>query len=129
MVTWPNNVTYTLSSVVLWLAFLGALVALGIGRGLGWPEAALWALALTPAATVLIQTILAYRQVARADEFVRAVIVKRMIIATGLTLVLACAWSPLEEFLGLPHLPAWLIYPLFWGMFGVVSPFIRGSVA
>jgi hypothetical protein len=47
----------------------------------------------------------------------------------SLALVVVAAWSPLEEFFGLPHVPMWLIYPLFWGLFGVVSPFIRGSVA
>ncbi|OYX17635.1 MAG: hypothetical protein B7Z09_06090 [Brevundimonas diminuta] len=31
------------------------------------------------------------------------------------------------RFAGAPHLPAWLIYPLFWAAFGLVSPFIRSS--
>ena len=32
-----------------------------------------------------------------------------------------------QNFAGAPHLPAWLIYPLFWAAYGVVSPFIRAS--
>ena len=39
----------------------------------------------------------------------------------------ATFWGFGETFAGAPHLPAWLIYPLFWAAFGLVSPFIRSS--
>ena len=58
----------------------------------------------------------------------RALTVKRMVAAAGLSITLATAWSVLE-LAGLPHLPAWLIYPLFWGVFGLVTPVIRDSRA
>ena len=32
-----------------------------------------------------------------------------------------------ESFAGAPHAEGWMIYPLFWAVFGVVSPFIRSS--
>jgi hypothetical protein len=129
MFSWPYSKSYIWSSIILWALFLMALMAVVYGRSVGWPVTVLWSLALVPALTVLIQAILAYRLVSHQDEFIRGLTARRMVVALGLTLVVVAAWSPLEEFFGLPHVPMWLIYPLFWGLFGVVSPFIRGSVA
>lgn len=129
MIGWPHSKAYIWSSVSLWILFLMALLAVSYGRGLAWPGPVLWGLALIPALTVLIQAIMAYRLIARQDEFIRGLTARRMVVALGLTLVVVAAWSPLEEFMGLPHVPMWLVYPLFWGVFGITSPFIRGSVA
>ena len=42
-------------------------------------------------------------------------------------MALFSAWGFGESYARAPHAPGWLIYPLFWGVFGVVSPFIRTS--
>jgi hypothetical protein len=42
-------------------------------------------------------------------------------------MAVAVFWGFGESFAGAPHLPAWLVYPLFWAAYGVVSPFIRAS--
>ena len=123
---WPGGWKYPVGAVLLWMIFLSALVALQIGLQQNWPSSALWALALVPATTVAVQFVAAYRLITGQDEFVRAVTAKRMIIAAGLAITIATAWSVAES-VGLPHLPAWLVYPLLWGLLGVVTPFVRGS--
>jgi hypothetical protein len=127
-VSWPRSRLYVVQSLLLWGFFLASLVALGWGSGDGrWPGAALWALALVQAASVAVQFLLAYRLIARQDEFVRALTAKRMIAAAGLTVTIAVLAGLAGQFLGLPTLPMWLVYPFFWGAFGIVTPFVGSS--
>ncbi len=127
-VTWPRYRPYVIQSLLLWGFFLASLALLGWGSGAGrWPVAALAALALVHAASVGLQFALAYRLIARQDEFVRALTAKRMIAAAGLTITIAVLVGLAEQFLGLRHLPMWLVYPLFWGAFGMVTPFIEST--
>jgi hypothetical protein len=111
-----------------WALFLASVVAVAFGKSAGWPMAFLLALSLAPALTVVLQFWSAYRLIAAQDEFVRALTVKRMVAAAGLSIALTTAWSVME-LTGARHLPAWLIYPLFWGMFGLVTPLIRDTRA
>lgn len=62
-----------------------------------------------------------------SDEFVRAITAKRFIVASGLAMALFSAWGFMESYGGAWHAPGWLIYPLFWGLFGLVTPFIKSS--
>ena len=121
---WPGGWRYWLGAAVSWGLFLACVYAVEVGRRAGWPAAALLALALAPAANVALQFYAAYRLIAAQDEYVRALTAKRMIVAAGASITLATAWS-VSERIGAPHLPAWLIYPLFWGLFGVVTPLVR----
>lgn len=124
--SWPSDWRYTRGAIGSWALFLASVTGVAIGAKAGWPLPALLTLALVPAATVALQFKAAYRLIAAQDEFVRALTVKRLIAAAGLSITLATAWS-VAELAGLPHLPAWLIYPLFWGLFGLVTPMIQGS--
>lgn len=94
---------------------------------MGTPAA--WVLAAAVSAPVIGQIWATLSLMRESDEFVRAVTAKQFIVAAGLALALATFWGFGETFAGAPHLPAWLIYPLFWGAYGVVSPFIRDSNA
>lgn len=62
-----------------------------------------------------------------SDEFVRALNAKRFILASGLAMALFSAWGFAESYGDAPHAPGWLIYPLFWALFGLVSPFLKSS--
>lgn len=62
-----------------------------------------------------------------ADEFVGALMAKRFIVAMGLAVALFSAWGFAESYAHAPHAPGWLIYPLFWGVFGVISPFLKST--
>lgn len=114
------------------LAFMGAYVLLMIAVMAGAfddiaSSAAKWTLAAAATAPIVGQIWATLSLMAEADEFVRAVTAKQFIAATGLAMALATFWGFAETFAGAPHLPSWLIYPVFWGCFGVVSPLIRTS--
>lgn len=59
------------------------------------------------------------------DEYVRGVLVRRFVIATGLTLFICTAWGFVEENAGGHHFSLYLVYPLFWGLFGLTSAVLR----
>jgi len=126
--TWPTNWRYTLGAIAAWMLFLACVTGVTVGRASGWPLAVLVFLALVPAVTVALQFRAAYRLIAAQDEFVRALTLKRMVVAAAAAIALATAWSVME-LIGLPRLPAWLIYPLFWGLFGIATPLIRDTRA
>lgn len=125
MFSWPNSPVYTITAITLWLAFLAAIFGVTWGKHNGWPDPALWALALVPAVTVIIQTFMAYSLISKQDEFVRALVAKRMLAATGATITAVVAYAPFQQLLNAPEVPAWVIYPLFWGLFGMLSGLIR----
>lgn len=125
-VPFPGGRNYVFGAVGGWLLFLTALVMASTGRQLGWPTPVVIVLAVAPTVIAAAQFYTAYRLVAAQDEFVRALLAKRMLIAAALTIVFAIAWSG-AELMGAPHLPAWLLYPLTWGLFGVVTPLVGRS--
>ncbi len=127
-VPFPGGKGYVFGAVGAWLLFLTAVVMTAVGRQRGWPEPLVALVAAAPTVIAAIQFVIAYRLVARQDEFVRSLFAKRMLIAAAMTIVLAIAWSS-AELMGAPHLPAWLLYPLIWGLFGALTPLIRGSRA
>lgn len=88
---------------------------------------AAWLLALAVSAPVVGQIWATLSLMRDSDEFVRAVTAKQFIVASGLAMAIASVWGFGESYADAYHLPAWLIYPLFWGCFGLVSPFIRTS--
>ena len=125
---WPRSWPYTIGTIANWAIFLFAVWLLGWGSGGGrLPQLALWAIVLALAALVAIQFVAAYRLIARQDEYVRAITVKRIVAATGLTLTAAVPCGLAQQFLATPMVPMWVVYPLFWGLFGAVTPFIRDT--
>lgn len=86
-----------------------------------------WVLAAAISAPIIGQIWATLSLMRESDEFVRAVTAKQFIIAAGMALALATFWGFAETFAAAPHIPSWLIYPVFWACFGVISPFIKGS--
>jgi hypothetical protein len=126
--SWPSSRPYVLGSLAMWGLFLVTIFLLSWASGPGrWPLAALWSVALLHAASVAGQFFAAYRLIARQDEYIRGITAKRMIAASGLTITLAVLFGVARQFLGAPDMPIWLIYPLFWGAFGIVTPLIRDT--
>jgi hypothetical protein len=125
---WPWSPAYVVGSIAAWLFFLGAVWLLAWGSEPGrLPAAALWLLVLLVAGSVAIQFVAAYRLIARQDEYVRAITAKRIIAATGLTVTAAVAYGLAAQFLEAPQVPMWLLYPLFWGLFGIVTPLVQDT--
>lgn len=85
----------------------------------------LYVLAVLPALPIggTILTFLDY--IERVDEYLRAILVRRFIIATGLTLFICTAWGFLENNAGAHQVSLYLVYPLFWGLFGATSLILR----
>lgn len=130
---WKTGTAAHRKYVIRTLAFMIPYMALCISmmvtdafdEVMGKPSA--WLLAATVSAPVIGQIWATLSLMRDSDEFVRAVTAKQFIVAAGLAMAVATFWGFGETFAGAPHIPAWLIYPLFWAAFGVVSPFIRDS--
>jgi putative oxidoreductase len=86
-----------------------------------------WGMALIAAAPVIgqIWALLSYMH--HSDEFVRGLLAKRFIVAGGIAMALFSAWGFMESYAHTPHVPGWLIFPLFCAAFGAVTPFIQTS--
>lgn len=118
--------------VVRTTLFMGAYALLMIAIMAGALERATsagggWVLAAAASAPILGQIWATLSLMNEADEFVRAVVAKQFIAAAGLAFAVATLWGFGETFAGAPHLPTWMVYPLFWACFGVTAPFIRTS--
>lgn len=83
------------------------------------------ALGLVVAAPVVGHLWATLSLIQEADEFARALAAKRFILASGAAMAIASAWGFVESYAHAPHVPGWMIYPLFWLCFGLISPFVR----
>jgi putative oxidoreductase len=118
--------------VVRTFAFMAPYVAINVAAILGafdeiYGKPAAWGLALAVSAPVIGQIWATLSLMNESDEFIRALIAKQFVLAAGLAMAIASVWGFGESYAGAYHLPAWLIYPLFWACFGVVAPFVRSS--
>ena len=62
-----------------------------------------------------------------SDEFMRALLAKRFVVSAGLAMAIASFWGFGESYANAPHLPNWLIFPLFWACMALMTPLIRTS--
>lgn len=109
--------------VVVCFAAMGSVFDEVVGKPAGW------VLAVAVSAPVIGQIWATLALMRESDEFVSAVTARSFIVAAGLAMAGATLWGFGETFAGAPHLPAWLVYPLFWGLYGCVAPFVQRSNA
>ena len=114
------------------IAFMSGYVAVNVAAIFGafddiTSPVAAWALALTVSAPVIGQIWATLALMRESDEFVRAVVAKQFILASGLAMAIASVWGFGESYAAAPHIPAWIIYPLFWACFGLIAPFVKTS--
>ena len=119
--------TYVVGTSLSMTAYAAAILLLSLTPDglLGGP--ALYAAALLPSLAIAGQLWVTMSYMRRADEFVRGVMSKRFLAAAMLACIVATTWGFFETFAHARHLPGWLVYPVFWAMFGLTSPFIRTS--
>jgi putative oxidoreductase len=86
-----------------------------------------WLFALVVAAPVAGQIWATLALMRESDEFVRALMAKRFILASGLAMAVFSAWGFLESYAAAPHAPGWLVFALFWACYGLVTPFVRST--
>lgn len=85
----------------------------------------LWLLAVLPALPLLRVIQVVGRHILDLDEYLRALNVRRMLAALGVTLGLCTVWGFLEAFAGAPRLQLYLVFPIFCGLYGFSCFFIR----
>jgi hypothetical protein len=114
------------------MAFMGGYVAVNVAAILGAfdeiigePAGAILGLAV--AAPIAGQIWATLALMAESDEFVRTLTAKRFIVAAGLAMALFSGWGFMESYGNVAHAPGWVVYALFWGLYGLVTPLIRTS--
>ena len=118
--------------VIRTLAFMAGYVAVNVGAIFGAFDQlhgtpAAWGFALVVSAPVAGQMWATLSLMNESDEFVRSLTANQFIIAAGIAMALFSTWGFAESYADAPHAPGWLIYPLFWGVYGLVAPFIKTS--
>lgn len=86
-----------------------------------------YVVAAAPAVPIIGMMLAVLKLMARSDEFVRALMAKRFIVATGLVYAAGTVWGFLELYAGAPDAPLYLIFAAFWLAFGLTSPFIKST--
>jgi len=110
--------------------WMGIYCALHLGVILGWFDAILgtpsaWLLALAVAVPIAAQLRASLLWIQAADEYQRAQAIRSVVMACGLLLMLCTVWGFGESYAAAPHLPAWLVVPLFWLVWALVSAVMR----
>lgn len=118
--------------VVRTLAFMAGYAAVNVAAILGAFDEIIGTLAgmllgLAVAAPIAGQIWATLAFMNEADEFMRTLTAKRFIVAAGLAFALFSGWGFMESYGDAPHAPGWMVYALFWGLYGLVTPFIRTS--
>lgn len=125
-----------LQTYMLGLGFWMSLYALTIvfnnyyfvKHAFGEPQApALYLFAVLPALPVGGSIWVILRYMNKCDEYFRAILTKRFVLATGLTLFVCTAYGFLENYAGVQHFDLYYVWVLFWVAHGIVSPFVRSS--
>lgn len=84
--------------------------------------ALLWGAAFATALPVLAMVWAMGRLVVEeSDEYLRSRIVRQALFGTGGLLAVATVWGFLEQFMLVPHVPAWAAVPVFAIMLGVAA--------
>lgn len=101
-----------ISASILYVATLLGGISLHDRLGLDGPV--LWLLALLPAGGVIAMVVALGRLLAEEDdEYLRARLVERLLTGLGVLLVAATLWGFLEIFGLVPHVPAFVAFPVF----------------
>lgn len=119
---------YTIA-VAAWMSLYAVLILL-----VSWAEdagrlsgAIVYPAALAPSVPIVGVMWAVLRFLNRSDEFVRALLAKRLVIAVAILLCACVIYGFLETYAGAYQPPLWIVFPGFWIAFGLVSPFVRSS--
>jgi putative oxidoreductase len=127
-ITFPASRGYVVGTMASMVLYVIGIVGLSWSVPRGYLHGpAMYAAILVPSLAIALQLLVTMRYLGRVDEYVRGVMTKRFLVAAMLACIVATTWGFFETYAAAPHQPGWLIYPLFWGLFGVVTPFIRTS--
>jgi len=100
------------------LAIFAASFAVRSGQVNG---AAMIGLALLPGLAIVGQIVVTLNYLRQADEDLKAVLARRLIIACMATLAIFTGWGFLETFAGFSGPAGWAAYCIMWGLFGLIA--------
>lgn len=115
----------TASLMAVYVLIHAAAIAGLFDSVLGQPAG--WLVAMAVALPVAGQIWATLRFMADSDEYVRAVTAKCFILAAGATMALWTAWGFGETYAAAPHIAGWLLYPVFWAMYGLATPLVHAG--
>ena len=127
MFTEAANRRFMIHTVACWTLFvaLAALASAANPADIG--AVGRIALSLTIGLPIGLHVVTTLALIESADEFARALTLRRFVVAWGISAALFCAWGFMEQYAGAAHAPPWAIYPLFWAAFALVSLVVRSS--
>lgn len=83
-----------------------------------------WTVALLSGALIGAQIWTVLKLVESSDEYVRAFLVRRLGIAAAVSIALFSTWGFGETYANAPHLPGFMVFPLFWVCFSLSFPLL-----
>ncbi|OYW26588.1 MAG: hypothetical protein B7Z44_15325 [Caulobacter sp. 12-67-6] len=109
------------------LAYVGVLIgSLWMIRNQDPQGPLLWLLAIAPAVPIIaVIAIMGLYLIEETDEFTRAMLAQAMLWGIGVTLAVCTAWGFLENVELVPHLPMFMVFPMFCIAMGVAQPLVR----
>lgn len=117
----PAQRRYNLSVILLMTGYVAALIFANWMFKRGLAHGALgYVLAVLPALPVIgVFAAVGRLMVDEADEYLRMLLVRQSLVATGFALSVATAWGFLESFGMVPHVDAYYVAILWFGGLGL----------
>lgn len=123
----PAQRRYNMRVLGLSLAYAGALIGVSfVFRGSQPTGPLAWALALLPALPLIgIFIAMGRYLIEESDEYLRSIVVRQSLVASGFMLIVTTCWGFLQSFGQLPHADFYWAAILWFGGLGLGSCFNR----
>ena len=115
--------TYLIRTGVLMTIYAGLNIAAITGAFDPLPVASAYLVGLAVSLPIAGHIWAAVDYIDKADEYISALLAKRFILSAGGAIAIFSGWGFLESYASTAHAPGWLIYPLFWLLFGITNSF------
>ena len=107
------------------IALLGFSYGIKLADNAGLlPALGLYAAALLPVASMLVQFWAYWRYIAEIDEFLRSIQLRAAFVGLVVVMVVATGWGYLEFYAEAPALSIFWLNPLYWIAYGLAVPAI-----
>jgi hypothetical protein len=118
------------NAALLWTGLYVVLVfavALASRDGVVPPGPLTYVLAAAPSLPIAGILFAFSRYLRDSDEYVRALLTRRIVVAAGLTFILSNTWGFLELFAAAPHVALYWVFVGFCVLYGAVARLVRDA--